>query len=249
MNNDKINTRFARIKPYILVFSLYMAVLLILLIVFDNLVMPAVINSGSKVKVPYLIGKKLELAQKELEKNDLDWKVIKETYSDKFPVGTIIAQIPSPNLTIKSNRPILLTVSKGQEKVPVPYLIGSNVRSARLALMQRGLELGDISYEFNESFPKETICRQLISAGSLVPYGSKIDLVISKGPENQNVVPSLIGYSFDEVKSVISESGFVLGNVQYKVSETYLPNTVIDQFPKAGEMVAPGTPINVTISK
>ncbi|MCX8055847.1 MAG: PASTA domain-containing protein, partial [Ignavibacteria bacterium] len=61
--------------------------------------------------------------------------------------------------------------------------------------------------------------------------------------------PSLIGYSFEEVKLIIEEAGFVLGSVQYKVSETYLPNTVIDQFPKPNELASPGTVINVTIAK
>lgn len=216
---------------------------------FDNLIMPAVINSGEKVKVPYLIGKKLEKAKFDLEKLGLSWKITKETYSEKFPSGTIISQMPSPNLFVKSSRPILLTISKGQEKVAVPYLIGSSLRSARLALMQRGLELGNVIYDFNDLYPKDTICSQSISAGTMVPFGSKINIIISKGPINQTLIPSLIGYSFEEVKLIIEEAGFVLGSVQYKVSETYLPNTVIDQFPKPNELASPGTVINVTIAK
>ncbi len=219
------------------------------MIIFDNLIMPAVINSGEKVKVPYLIGKKLETVKFDLEKRGLSWKITKEAYSEKFPSGTIISQTPAPNIFVKSSRPILLTVSKGQEKVAVPYLIGSSVRSARLALMQRGLELGNIDYDYNDYYPKDTIFNQSISAGTLVPYGSKINITISKGPINQTLIPSLIGFSFDEVKLIIEEAGFVLGNVQYKISETYLPNTVIDQFPKPNELASPGTVINITIAK
>ncbi len=211
--------------------------------------MPAVINSGEKVKVPYLIGKPLEKAKIELDKIGLSWKTTKEAYSEKFPSGTIISQTPAPNIFVKSSRPILLTVSKGQEKVAVPYLIGSSARSARLALMQRGLELGNINYEFNDFYPKDTICNQSISTGTMVPFGSKVNITISKGPINQTLIPSLIGYSFDEVKLIIEESGFILGSVQYKVSETYLPNTVIDQYPKPNEMVSPGAIINVIIAK
>lgn len=249
MANNEKNNFLSKLRPYLIITSAYLAVLLILLVIFDNLIMPAVINSGERVRVPYLIGKSLNKAQQELERLNLEWRVVKETYSDKYPSGTVIAQMPSANLNVKSTRPILLTVSKGQEKVSVPYLLGSNIRSARLALAQRGLELGDIAYEFSEIYPKDVVSKQSISAGTMIPYGAKVDVFVSKGSQNQNIVPMLIGYSYEEVKSVIEQNGFVLGLVQYKVSETYLPNTVIEQFPKAGEMAQPGTEINITVSK
>ena len=249
MASTEKNNLLSKLRPYIIITSAYIAILLILLIIFDNFIMPAVISSGERVRVPYLIGKNINKAQQELERLNLKWRIVKETYSDKYPSGTVISQMPSANLSVKTSRPILLTLSKGQEKISVPYLLGSDIRSARLALAQRGLELGDIAYEFSDAYPKDIISKQSVSAGMLIPYGSKVDVFISKGPESQNVVPMLIGYSFEEVKSVIEQSGFVLGLVQYRVSETYLPNTLIDQSPKAGEMAQPGTEISITVSK
>lgn len=247
----EINTAsfWKKVEPYAIVIFGYAAALLIFILIFDNLVMPYAVHSNETVKVPSIVGKDFEVAKRELSRADLGSRVIRESYSEKYPQGFVLTQTPSPGAMVKSGRPILITVSKGKEKVAVPYLIGSNIRNARVSLLQRGLELGDIFYKFNENYPKDTIFAQSKQAGILVPYGSKIDITVSKGSELQNRVPMLIGYSLEEVEEALAESGFILGGVSYRVSETYLPNTVIDQTPKPDMTAPPGTAISIIVSK
>lgn len=240
---------FYKVKPYMYVVLGYAAALLILVLIIDNFIMPSIVHSNEKVKVPRVIGEKLESAEMKLKQRGLNSKISREIYSEKFAEGSVVSQTPNPNLEVKAGRPIFLVVSKGKETVPVPYLIGSNIRNARISLMQRGLELGDISYQFNEYYPKDTIVSQSRNAGDYVPYGSKINITISKGSETQNRIPMLIGFSYEEINAVVLESGFVVGNITYQSSETYLPNTIIDQNPKADQSAPPGTAINVVISK
>lgn len=227
----------------------YGAALLVLVLIIDYFLMPAIVHSNEKVKVPNVVGKKLDLAELELRRFDLSSEISREIYSEKIPAGNVISQTPNARAEVKAGRPIFLVVSKGKETVPVPYMIGSNMRNARVVLLQRGLEMGRVDYQFSDYYPKDTIISQSIQAGKYVPYGSRLDIVISKGSETQSIVPTLIGYSFEEIHSVLQLNGFVLGTVSYRASETYLPNTVIEQSPNADEQAAPGTAISIVVSK
>jgi beta-lactam-binding protein with PASTA domain len=59
----------------------------------------------------------------------------------------------------------------------------------------------------------------------------------------------LIGYTLEEVKAILSEKGFVLGEVQYMVSDTFTSNTVIGQSPGQSELAPLGASIDVIVAK
>lgn len=246
---EKLKELFFRYKKHIYVVVGFFASLFLLFIIFDNLVMPYLVHNKSIVRVPNVIGKTLADAEREIYNGELQYKVTKEIYNEKYPQGYVIAQLPNGGMTVKSGRPIYLTLSKGKETIPVPYLIGTNIRNAKTQIMQRGLELGNITYDYSDIYGKDTVMIQSKAAGLYVPYGDRIDIVVSKGSINQARIPNLIGLSFDEISSVLSESGFTLGQVTYQRNETYLPNTVIDQSPKADETADAGTQINIVLAK
>jgi len=238
-----------KLRPYVLVLFGYAAFLLILALIIDSFVMPSIVHTKEKVKVPNVVGASNDEAKNRLHDVGLTMQITGELYSEKFESGYIMSQNPSPNADIKSGRPIFVSVSKGKETVAVPYLIGSNLRNARLQLMQRGLELGEILYDYTDDFPKDAIFAQSVAAGVYLPYGSIINLKVSKGSESQNRIPILIGFSFDEIARVLAEAGFILGEVTFRHSETYLPNTVIEQNPSFDLIAPAGTAINVVVSK
>ncbi len=238
-----------RLRPYVLVLFGYSALILVFALIIDNLVMPSLVHTKEKVKVPNVVGAEQEEAKNRLRNVGLSMQVTGELYSELYEQGAVMSQSPAPNADVKSGRPIFVSISKGKETVAVPYLIGSNLRNARLQLMQRGLELGGVEYEYTDEFPKDTIFAQSIAAGVYIPFGSSINLKVSKGSESQNRIPILIGYSFDEIARVLAESGFILGEVTFKHSETYLPNTVIGQSPSFDVLAPAGTAINVVVSK
>lgn len=235
--------------PYAYVVGGFFLGLIFLFLIIDNWIMPAIVSGEASVYVPNLTGKTLADAESVLNSEGLNYKVTKEIYSEKFRQGCVVSQMPGSGVKVKSGRPIYITLSKGKETVAVPYLIGSDQRTARTMLVQRGLELGVVYYDFSDSYSKGLIIMQSVNAGSYVPYGNVINITLSKGPMNQSKIPMLVGLSYDEIQTVITESGFVLGEVTYQKSETYLPNVVIDQYPSADETAVAGTSINITVSK
>lgn len=211
--------------------------------------MPSLVHSKKIVKVPDLTGKSLDEGINVIASNKLSYKISHEIYSEEFPARTIVNQAPAAGAEVKEERTIYLTVSKGKETVSVPYLVGLPLSKARIELMNKGLELGEINYDFSEKIGRDSIMSQSISASKYVPYGSIINITVSQGSNAQESVPVLTGLWLEEVNYVLEEYGFVLGNVSYQQNETFTPNTVISQFPPPNEMHLKGTRIDVTVSK
>lgn len=245
----KMSDSFKKLLPYALVLISFCVALVLIVILIDNVILPNMIKERETVKMPKLIGKDLEESKKILAQLNLKITNIEYQHSITQDEDHIINQSPKPNQTVKVDRNISLVVSKGEEKVKMPYLIGQPLRLARVDLMNKGLKLGETSYEFSELYGTDTIIEQSIKPDEMVPYGSLIDFVISKGSENQVKVPQLINTTLDEAKVILQESNLQLGDIKIIINDTFLPNTVINQQPSAGTLVEEGALINITITK
>jgi beta-lactam-binding protein with PASTA domain len=102
-----------------------------------------------------------------------------------LPPFSILSHSPSAGSEVKKNRKIYLTVNpSGYGKVTVPNLIQITKRNAESMLKAVGFELGKITYKDN--LGKDMVLEILhdgktISAGTLLPKTSKIDLVLGNG--------------------------------------------------------------------
>ncbi len=246
---EEFRQKWRKISPYVLISSAFLASLMILVIIIDQLILPGIIHSGDPVKVPYLIGKNIETAKQLLNDADLDIEKTIEQYSETAPEGQVINQIPKPGIFVKEGRNIYLTVSKGKETVKMPFLIGQSLTTARRTLQNNGLNLGEVSYAFSEGYGADTVIIQSINVGQDVVYGAAVNIVASRGSEQQVSVPNLIGLTYTEALSLIIESGLIMGGNDSARSDTYMPNTIIGQSPSAGEMSSKNSIIKLTISK
>jgi serine/threonine-protein kinase len=237
------------VLPHFLILICFFLLIFLISILLDKLIIPSFIHDKKIVKIPKLIGKTIEEARFELEANNLSFQISSEQYTQKYEPEIIINQNPKPYSKVKEGRRIYLTVSKGQVKTAVPYLVGKTLRTAYLLLSEKGLSIGDTLYEFSELYMRDTIISQSIKAGEPAPVGSFIDIVVSKGSMYQVEVPQLIGKNIHDAESLILRFGLIVGNISSIRDNTYISNTVIDQNPKAGIQVQQGTQIHLLISK
>ena len=236
-------------KPYLIITASFTASLILILIIIDSWILPAVIHSGDQIPMPNLVNKNIDDVKIILNDANLDIEKISEQYSENYPKGHVLSQIPKPGKIVKEGRNIYLIVSKGMETVKVPFLIGQSLFTARRTLQAAGLTIGDIQYAFSDGYGADTIIVQNVQANSDVIYGASIGVVISRGSEFQISVPNLIGLSYSEALSSIIESKLILGITDSIPSDTYLPNTVIRQTPYSGELVGKNTLINIVVTK
>jgi serine/threonine-protein kinase len=215
----------------------------------DRFILPSMTSGQATISVPNVIGLSEQNAQKQIQNRNLTFEIDKRLYSDKIPEGAIISQVPLPKSFVKEGRFIYVTISKGKELVRVPHIEGQISRNAKLNLMKIGLEIGKIDYDFSETIGKDTIIQQSIPAGQKIPYGSQINIVVSKGSEVQLKIPMLVGLPEFEAVTLINESGLILGSIEYRHDNTFYPNIVIDQIPPPGTIANPNTAIKIIVTE
>lgn len=242
-------SNFKNYLPYIEVLAGFLGSILLLFVIFDNWLLPALIRDKEIVEVPNLVGTKLQDAISILRNKNLDYTIVGKQNSDKYPADYIIKQIPNPGTKVKESRQILLTISKGAEVTYVPYLIGKEISYAKNRLAQSDLQLGNIYFEPNDSVPNNIVIRQNPHSGAEVAVGSFVDLTVSTGGSRIILAPDLIGKTYGEAQAILEELDLNLGEVYFVKNETFLPNTVFKQYPNARDTVAKGASINLYIAK
>lgn len=122
---------------------------------------------------------------------------------------------------------------------------GQSFESAKAALEAAGYVVQSRN-EASDSVATGMVIGTEPAAGSMVPAGYTITLVVSSGSGNISV-PSLVNVSAAEAKVALENLGLVMSLTQ-GTSDTVPSGSVISQSPEAGSMVAPGSTVNVVIS-
>jgi len=123
-------------------------------------------------------------AEIELKNLGLIPKVVKQTH-EFLSEGYVIRTDPVPDTTLKVGDIVTLYVSSGQDVkyVEMPDFEGKTEEEVMKALGWNKLELGNVEYEYSDTVPVGRVIRQSRAVGAQTPEGSKIDFVMSKGPE------------------------------------------------------------------
>lgn len=216
----------------------------------NNVVMPIYVNQGGTLVVPTLTGQRFEDASLVLDSLGLE-PVKADTRPDpKAPVGTVITQNPKPDAIVKKGRRVYLTLSGGEVLVQVPRLRGLSTRDSKFTLERAGLQLGAMEYSTSDSYPQNTVISQSVPPGNKVSRGTAIGVTISRGKVSLDVVvPELTGRTLNEAEKLLLQRGLKVGNLSFQPSFDILPNTVVDQYPRAGESVAEGQPVDLFVVK
>lgn len=202
-----------------------------------------------EVKMPPVKGMKLEDAESLLKENGLTVKVSKQHHKT-IEKGYVISQSPEANDIVKKGRLVGLVVSEGPDLVEVPDVTNITYEEARFLLMSQDFQVDATPEQAYHSKVEEgKIIEQEPRGKSQAPRGTKVRLVISRGPEPQVLkVPSLIGLSQEEARAKLSGLGLSLGEVKVQGSQEYLPGQIMAQEPAADAEIEQGALIAVTIS-
>ena len=197
--------------------------------------------------VPDLKGMSLEAAIALLEENGLkNYKTVEE-YS-VGPAGYVFKHVPGSGQQVRSQDIIILYVSVRIQMVSVPNVTGKSRSEAEKILRNEELVVGGVTADYAPNIPEGSVISQNPVVGSKEPRGTKINLVISLGPEPLLTVPDLKGKSQSEAEKIIRIAGLEVGGV----TENYDPNipegSVISQNPVVGSKEPRGTKINLVIS-
>ncbi len=242
--NDRV--AWSTILKYLLI---VMGSVFLLLVLVDKLVMPWYVKLGAVQQVPAVVGLPFDSARKLLTDRGFEIRKGEPRHDDRYPAGTIVQQLPYGGADTKEGRRVYLTLSLGTEMIPMPDMIGMPLGEARITLMRLGLDVGETTYEYND-----TIMRDLVFIQSIPPKvgarpGSSVDVVISRGPSTRyTMMPNLISLDVEQARIRLENAGLVLGVVRYKPDATYVVNTVVEQSIAPYAQVAERAAVDVTVA-
>ena len=202
------------------------------------------------VQIPDLVNKTQDEAEQIVKDLKLKLVVKSEEYNENVEEGKIISQDPAyqENYTIKEHSEISVVVSKGNETVEVPDVVGKTREEAEKLLKDAGL-VAEITEENDEKVEAGIVLSQDIEDGETVNKGSTVKLVVSKGSGIVNVeVPSLVGKTEQEARNLLTEAGLKV-NVVNDEDESKNDGVVLRQSRDAGTEVQEGTTITITVNK
>lgn len=240
-----------RIKTYLIYFFISVGSVAILAVLFNAVIMPFYVNQKEIVSVPGVIGLTREEAEQNLTSLDLTPVISISNYDPKQKPNTVISQNPEGSVSVKVGRRVYLTVTASEPaKVAVPELTSKSEREATILLEKAKLKKGGVIYSQSDNIPENVVMSQSIAAGREVKEGSFITLVISKGSVRDFVqVPDLTSQSLNEGQNLLLKANLTLGTINFQYTDDMLPNTIVDQFPKAGEQISSGKPVDVWVTK
>lgn len=141
-----------------------------------------IVSEGkSEVEVPNVEKYTLENAKQTLDNNQLRYMLIEES-SEEIPIGCIVRQNPAAGNMVELGKAVELYVSSGPEvkMVNVPNLIGKTTAEANKLLEVNKLEVGNVTYQTDNTKSNGIILSQKTAANTSVEEGTKIDYVVNK---------------------------------------------------------------------
>lgn len=198
-----------------------------------------------KVTVPPVVGEPLAVAENRIRTDNLKPKVISLAYSSAIAAGEVVSETPRQGLKVNRSTTVRLVVSKGHAPVPVPDLAGLDQKQVEVALAKVGL-VGSYTQNYSETVSAGLVIAWTPSATD-VKLGATVTVTLSKGP-SPRTVPGVIGDSQEVATSQLSQLGLQVA-VSQAYSTTYAAGDVISQTPAAGQQVAKGSTVNLSISQ
>ncbi len=224
-------------------------------IVYFYIYLPNITNHGEFVVVPDLKGIKQEELQDFLKKHRLRFSVYDSAFTDTLPALSVLRQIPIAGAQVKENRTVLVTLNRvSPPTLPMPDLTDGSLLNAKAVLKSNELKLGHIYYEPS---PFKNLVREFrfhgkpIAAGTRLPKGAVIDLVVGDGFGPADfTIGNVIGDVYETALRKLSTWNLHLGNVEIMqgADTTGTVPYVFKQYPLSGDSVRVGDPVDLWLA-
>jgi len=205
------------------------------------------LGAGRWTEMPTVVGVERASAERLLLAADLVATVTVARH-DEVAAGMVSAVDPAPGARLLRGSTVRLTVSSGRPQVP-DVAPGTPIADAERAVRDAGLTpaRSGSAREYSATAPVGTVVRTDPAAGTALPGGGRVTLVVSRGaePPRQVRVPFLVGRTAADATAALAaaglqaeiENGFPFGGRPADEAQ------VVSQSHGPGSMVERGTTI------
>jgi len=151
-----------------------------------------VLSKGQeRIEIPVISNLTPDVATQKISALGLTIGDINEVFDMKVESGFVIGTDPKSGEKVKRNSVVNIVVSKGVEKIALISYVGKGGDEALSELTNSGFDV-KVVYKFSDKVFKGQVVSQSPEISDAIGLGSKIELVLSKGPEFV-FVPNVLG--------------------------------------------------------
>ena len=217
--------------------------LALLAVILAGLAIFKVATKADPVEVPRVAGLDVGRATQRLERKGFDVKT-REQRNRKDP-GTVLGSDPAAGKSLDEGSTVTLIVSSGPGTVTVPTVEGFGESRAQRTLAKVGFKF-QTRERASATVDKGDVIRTSPTAGTAAPYGSRVILVVSSGPE-QVSVPGVVGLTRTSAAGALENKGLTVSVTEVESDKP--KDEVLSQDPQSGTTVDKGSSVRLTVSK
>jgi beta-lactam-binding protein with PASTA domain len=200
-----------------------------------------------QVQLPNLVGQNLTSAQDQLRQRGIELKVADRIY-DALPAGTVVRQSPAAGTQVKVSQYAHVVVSLGSVKTSIPPIEGTSLRTARIALLQAKLQLGEVASPYLNDTEPDTVLLQEPKSGAQAS-SPRVDVLVPLGPRPVALVmPYFIGLNDTETQRLLNSAGIRNVKSTPVPSPQWPVGTVIEQSPAPGARLAMDGQVEIKVA-
>jgi beta-lactam-binding protein with PASTA domain/predicted Ser/Thr protein kinase len=168
-----------------------------------------------------------------------------DIFSDK-PTGTVIAQDPKGGTSVVKGSTVRVNISKGQQNIGIPSVIGQSFADASRQLRAAGFT--PIREDVEDAAPRGTVVNQDPGPGTLHPPGTEVTLSVSTGQET-TTVPDVLGDDEETARTTLENDVWVVVVQETGTDDPSEEGVVVSQTPGPGEQARPGSNVTIYIGR
>ncbi|HEY5539927.1 MAG TPA: PASTA domain-containing protein [Coriobacteriia bacterium] len=205
------------------------------------------ILAGKQVSVPDVTGQTQAQAEQVLRAAGLKTGNVSSRTGSNVAAGIVVEQVPQAGVEVNTGSAVNLVVAEAKPEAQVPNLVGLNSSDANAAITAAGL-VAQVSNVYSDTVPKDAVVSQSPAAGSTVAKGSTVNFSVSLGSKVTNVtLPDFVGMTQNAAVNRAVALG-LRARISSEYNSTAPAGQVVDQIPDAGQSVAPGTTVGISVS-
>ena len=196
-----------------------------------------VVSKGPQmVVVPNVVSLPIQQGFVVLEQNDLCEGKKSFTYTENIKEEKIIAQTPSPGLSVKRGECVDVLVSAGlrPSAFKMPDLKGLSVEDAILLIERNNLLLGDIKSVYRKGKPLNSVVSQTPSAGYRVMESAVVNIEANRTKAAGDISDFEIHRGIG-LLTYKTDSGFLNNRIRVTLRQSGFSYEIFDDFIKPGK--------------
>jgi beta-lactam-binding protein with PASTA domain len=200
-------------------------------------------STGQQVEVPQVAGLAAARAADRLQEAQLLPKT-RQVASTRVKAGNAVGTRPPAGREVECDSRVTLLVSRGQDLVTLPDVVGLQEDEATAELERLGFIVNVETRDADQ--PEGEVIGQDPGPRSRLPEGETITIIVSTGAGSV-IVPGVIGQSEDSARANLLARGLSVFVQEEATEDESEDGRVIDQAPEEGDRVVAGTQVTIVV--